>query len=145
MMARIFAPIRVLAGARASGSSTGLWRVSLEAPDLLRQPDPGVPAAVIHRDRRRRKARIGEGADGNADRILHAFFGMKQRRSADRTESEDKARALIASTHIFRGGTGHRVGRGETRERREHASGPSLASQAVAEADAARFAFELDL
>lgn len=51
-----------------------------------RQRHPGMARFLPHRDLRRGKFRIGEGADGDSDVIGKAFARPIDRRAADRTE-----------------------------------------------------------
>ena len=104
-----------------------------------------MPAAVVDRILRRRKLGIGKRADRNADEgLLAAFLGVEQRGAADRAEAEREAAAMVADAHVFGRGAGDLVWCGVTGQRGEHAAGAALAGEAMADADAARLALNLD-
>ncbi len=103
-----------------------------------------MPPPVVDRYGRRWKHRIAKSADRDADPIAHAVFGMEQVAAADRAEAEHEARALIAGAPIFGRVPGDSIRCGEAREGGEDAAGTLLAREAMADADAERFAVELD-
>jgi len=103
-----------------------------------------MPAAVVDRHVRRWKARVGEGTDGDAYKPVMAFFGVEDGRAADRTEAESEPGSAIACSHVFAGVPDYLERRSEARKCCESAAGPSLARQAMTQAHAAWFAFDLD-
>src|SRR5882762_7610651 len=103
-----------------------------------------MAAAVVDRIARRRKAGIGECSDRDADATGLALLGVEQVRAADGTEAEPEPRPLIASAHVFRRLADHPVRSGKAGERREHATGPPLARQAMADADKVGLTVDLD-
>ena len=102
-----------------------------------------MPAAVVDGDPWRRKARIGECPNGDAHRRVVSFFGVEDRRSANRAEAEYELRSLISDANVFGGSSGDFERGGEACERREYAAGPLLAGKAVAYAHASRLALDL--
>jgi len=120
-------------------------RVLLMDLDPRRELHPGMPAAVVDRNLRRRKVGIIERSHGDSHGpVLVAFLGVEHGRAADRAEAESEPRALVAGAHVLRRCAMDRVGRGEAGERREHAPRPPLAGEAMADADAQRLAVDLD-
>jgi hypothetical protein len=114
-------------------------------PCPWRELDPGMSAAVVDGVVGRRKAGIGEGADGDAHgRVLVAFFGVEQVGPADGAEAELESGAVVADADVLGCGADDLIGGGEGGERREDAAGPALAGNAVADADAERLALDLD-
>src|SRR6185437_10557465 len=126
-------------------AKAGLVRVLLEGARSRRQLHPGVSAAVVDGDLRRREGRVSERADRDPDRaVLEAFLGVEEIGPADRAEAEPEPRALIAGAHVLAGPAAHLVGRREACQRCEHAAGAPLALEAVADADAERLAADGD-
>jgi hypothetical protein len=94
---------------------------------------------------RGRKAWVSERTNGDSYPLaLVSFFGVKHRRSADRTETKPESCSLIASANKLCGSAGHLVGRQKTRERGEYAAGSALTCQAMADAYTLRLALNLD-
>lgn len=100
------------------------------------------PQATVPTDaggcRKRRLAalesRRRRNADGNACTIIPALFGMEDGRSANRAEPESEPRSAVADAHVFGGFAEYLERSSEAGKRREHAAGPSLARQAMADA-----------
>jgi hypothetical protein len=65
-----------------------------------------MSSAVIYRILWRRKAWIGESADGDRNmRLFVTFLGVEQVRSADGAEPEPEPGSLVADTNILGRGT----------------------------------------
>jgi hypothetical protein len=60
-----------------------------------------MSAAVIDGILRRRKAWIGEGADGDTYGLFVTVFGMEYGCPADRAEPEPELGALVASANVL--------------------------------------------
>src|SRR5271166_23390 len=104
-----------------------------------------MSAAVIDRVSRWRKAWVGEGTHGDTRRRLFAtLFGVEYRCPAHRAESELEPGSLVADPHVLGCGADNLIGSGEAGQRRENAAGPTLAGEAVANADAEGFAINFD-
>jgi hypothetical protein len=103
-----------------------------------------MPAAVVDRDLRRRKRGIGKRPHGDTHRVVAALFGVEDGRPADRTEPEDESGALIADARVFSRSAEDLERSSEARQCGEDAAGPSLAGEAIADADASRLAFDLN-
>lgn len=109
-----------------------------------RERDPGMAAAVVHGDARRRKPRIGESTDRNAHRAVPSFFGVEQVRPADGTEPEPELRATVARTNVLSSVARHSVRRSKRSQGGKDGTRTALALQAVADADSQRFARHFD-
>jgi len=84
--------------------SSGVLVVGLDPPRRLH---PGMPAAVVDRNLRRRKARVGKRANGDAHgRVLVAFLGVEHGRAADGAEAEPESGALVAGAEYSVAGHG---------------------------------------
>src|SRR5687767_4628175 len=116
----------------------------VEGHGSRRQLNPGVPAAVVDRHERRRKRGIGKRTYGDGYRVVVPLFGVEDGRPADRTESEYELRPLVADANVLGCDPENRVRTGETGQGGEDASGPALAGEAVADADAVWLAFDLN-
>ena len=103
-----------------------------------------MPAAVVNRNSGSRKLRIGERSHGNTHGLVVAHFAVKDGRAAHRAEPEQELRSLIADAQILGGVTVHFERRREAREGGKDAARATLASEAIADADAARLAFDLN-
>jgi hypothetical protein len=103
-----------------------------------------MPAAVVNRNLWRWKLRIGERSHGDTDGLIVTDFGMKDGRTAHGAEPEEKLRSLIADAKILRGVTVHFERSSEAREGSENTACALLASKTIADADAARLAFDLN-
>jgi len=113
--------------------------------DPRRQLHPGMPAAVVDRNLRRRKARVGKRANGDAHgRVLVAFLGVEHGRSANRAEAEPESGALVAGADVLGCGAMDRVGRCEAGERRKHTTRLALTGEAMTNADFAWLAVNFD-
>ena len=138
-----FAARRLLhANRRAARSSLG--GILVELRRSRRQLHPRVPAAVVNRNAGRRKARVGECSDSDAHGPIVTFFGVKDRGPADRAEPESELRPLVADADIFGGGAEDLEWSGKAGECSEDAAGPLLTCEAVADANPARFALDLN-
>ena len=108
-----------------------------------RQFDPGVARFFPHRDGRRRKRRIGEGADGHGDMIGKALAGPIERRAADRTEVEGhRAAALGLALPLRRLACNGNLLMAEARLIADHRAGAALALQAMTHRHPRRLAFD---
>ena len=103
-----------------------------------------MPAAVVDGNSWRWKLRIGERSHGDAHGLVVADLGVEDSRTAHGAEPEQKLRSLIADAKMFRGVTVHFERSGEAREGSENTARASLASKTIADADAARLAFDLN-
>src|SRR5882724_11773844 len=97
-----------------------------------------MPPAVIDRGSRRRKARVGERAHGDAhERLFVTLFGVEHGGSADRAELEGEPGALVTDADVLGCGARDLVGCGKASQRRKHAARSTLTGEAVANTDAA--------
>tara|TARA_R110002072_G_scaffold301297_1_gene480730 strand:- start:1224 stop:1538 length:315 start_codon:yes stop_codon:yes gene_type:complete len=103
-----------------------------------------VPVAVVHRNLRFRKIRIGERAHGYRHAFFIAIFYMKHIRTADRTEAKSQPCTLITNPQVFGEPTGNLERRQESRERSKNTAGAFLTLQAMAHANADRVAVDLN-
>jgi len=102
--------LRLAVLAEKSGVSTrrpavGAWASALALCHVLhvfRQRYPGMHPFFIDRDRRRRKARVCEGADGNGNTVFAAFRDEVDRGAASRAERESGPSAFVADKDMFR-------------------------------------------
>jgi hypothetical protein len=100
-----------------------------------------MSATIIDRNLRRRKARIGEGAHGDAHRRLFVtFFGMEHSCPAGITEPEPEPGALITDANVFGRSADDLVRGGEAGQRCKDTARPTLTGEAVANANAEWFA-----
>jgi hypothetical protein len=120
------------------------WWIFLESRGARRQLNPGVPAALVDGNLWRWELWIGKGSHGDTHGFVVADLGMKDGRTAHGAESEQKLRSLIADAKILRGVTVHVERSCEAREGSENTARASLASKTIADADAARLAFDLN-
>jgi hypothetical protein len=109
-----------------------------------RQPNPRVPAALVNGNLRRWKVRVSKRADGNAHRLMVAVFGVEDGRPTGRAKPEYEPGPLIPDTDVFGGGTENFERGRKTGQCREDTAGSSLAGEAVANANSARFALDLN-
>lgn len=140
MYAMVGDPAPLLALARLQSGGIPLVRV-----DVVGQPHPAVPSALVNGVLRRRKRRVGEGADGHRNRSVATFFRMKDVRAANGTESKPKPCALVARTNELAGNAGNCVRRTKCGDGGKDAPGSLLTGEAMAYANAERFALHLDL
>ena len=103
-----------------------------------------MSAAVVNRNLRRWKLRIGERTHGDAHGLVVADLGVEHGGTAHGAEPEQELRALIADAEILGRFAGYFEWRREAGERREHTTGTSLAGEAMTHADAARLALYLN-
>ena len=128
----------------ASLGLLSLDRILLVRPRDRRELDPGMTPALVDGNPRRRKARIGERADRNADRPLVTFLRVEHRGAADRAEAESEPGALITGADVFGGSAGYLIRRRKAGKRGEDGSCSPLALEAVTNANPTRFAVNLD-
>jgi len=104
-----------------------------------------MPATVVDRILRRRKARVGEGSDSYANRRLFVtLFGVKHGCSADRTEPESEFGSLVTYANVLGGSANDLVGSGEAGERCKDAAGSTLTREAVTDSDAPWLTLDFD-
>jgi len=60
-----------------------------------------VPSGIVDRDAWWWKIRIGEGPDGNGDRILMPFLRVEKGRATYRAEPEPEPGAVVSDTDIL--------------------------------------------
>ena len=95
-----------------SGHTTTSSRwIFVKHPYSSGELDPGVSATVVDGILRRWKAGVSESADGDGYSTFDTLFGVKQVRSANRTETKPEPCSLITRSHILGGYAGHLVGR----------------------------------
>src|SRR5262249_10320095 len=113
---------------------------------VLRQGRPAMAARFVDGDPRRRKTRIGEGADGDGDDIGNVLQLPIDPAAATRAEVEADLLAAVALARVARRATLDRpdLVAAEARLRAEHAARAPLASQAMAYADPQGLAFAGD-
>jgi hypothetical protein len=119
-------------------------RIFLEGRDARRQSNPGMPAAVVDGNLRRWKLRIGERSHRDTHGFVVADLGMENSRTAHGAKPEQELRSLIADAKILCGLAVHLERSREAREGSENTARASLASKTIADADAARLAFDLN-
>ena len=119
--------------------------ISLVRVDVVGQPHPAVPSALVNGVSRRGKRRVGEGADGYRHRSVATFFCMKDVRATNGTESKPKSCALVASTNELGGDARDGVRRTKRGDGGEYAPCSLLTGEAMAHANADRFALHVDL
>ena len=119
-------------------------RILVKCCYACRQLYPRMPAAVVDRRLRRRKARVRERTHRDAHKPGFALLRVEEIRAAHRTKPEDEARALIAGAHVFGRRACNLVGSGETGQCSEDAASSPLASEAMTNADTARLALNLN-
>lgn len=112
--------------------------------DIVGKGDPGMPAFLVDRDRRGRKARVREGPHGDGDVLFVSFLDVEDRRPAFRAESERESSAFVSHPNELRAIAlyGHGTAR-KGRLRAKDAAGSALASVAMANGDADRFSGDL--
>ena len=100
--------------------------------------------AIVNGMARRRKVRIGERSNRNSDTAHVTFLGVEEVGAADWAKAKPKLCTLIAGAHVFGGLAEDLVWGREARKCREDATRSSLAGEAMADADNARLALDLD-
>jgi hypothetical protein len=103
-----------------------------------------VSTAIVDGNSRRWKAGVSERTNGNAHRLIVAFFRVENRRPTDWAEPEYELGSPIPDTSVFSGRSEDHVVTGESGQRRENAARPLLAGQAVANANASWLTFDLN-
>jgi hypothetical protein len=93
---------------------------------------------------RRWKVWIGKRTHGDAHRLSVTFFGVKDVSPTDRAEPESEPGSLIPDANVFGGGTEDFERRGEAGQCCEDTAGSLLAGEAVANANSAGLAFDLN-
>lgn len=103
-----------------------------------------MPALLVDRDPRGRKARVREGPDGDGDLSFVTFLDIEERRPALGAEGEPEPSALVSDSDKLRAVAlyGHGLA-GKARLCAEDAAGSALASVAVADGDTERFSADL--
>jgi hypothetical protein len=95
-----------------------------------------MPATVIDRILRWRKAWIGEGAHSDSHRRLFViFFGVEHGCPADRAEPELELGSLITNANVLGCGAKDPIGCGEAGQCGKDTARPTLTGEAVANAD----------
>jgi hypothetical protein len=96
-----------------------------------------MPALLVDRDRRGRKACVREGPHRNGDLLFVTFLDVEDRRPAFRAEGEPESSAFVSHPNELSAIAlyGHGLAR-ETRLRAKDAAGSALARVAVADGDA---------
>ena len=107
--------------------------------DACRHFNPAMHAFFIHREGGRGKGWICERSHGDDDAVFATLANVVHRGAAGGAEVECGPAAAIADPNegVRCPGDGHRACR-KSRLRREHAAGPALAGQAVANGNADR-------
>jgi hypothetical protein len=104
-----------------------------------------MPATVIDGISRWRKAGVGKGAHGDTHgRLFVTFFGVEHGCPADRAEPELELGSLITNANILSCGAKDLIGCGEAGQRCKDTAGPTLAGEAVANADSEWFALNFN-
>jgi len=103
-----------------------------------------VSTAIVDRDPWRRKARVGKRTHGDAHGFLVTLFSVEDVGPADWAEPELEPGTLIAGADVFGGGTEDFERSRKARQCCEDTAGPLLAGEAVANANASWFAFDLN-
>ena len=106
--------------------------------------DPRVPTAVVDGNSRRWKARVSECTYGDAHGLIVTVFGVEDGSPTNRAEPEYELGSLIPDANVFGGGTKDFERSREAGQCCEDTAGPLLAGEAVANADASWFAFDLN-
>ena len=126
------------------GQSLRSRGILVERFSARRQLNPRVSTAVVDGNSRRRKVRIAQRTHGDGHRMIDAIFCMEDGSPAYRAEPEYEPGALITDTNIFGGSTEHFERSREAGQGCEDTAGPSLAGEAVANANSLWFAFDLN-
>ena len=103
-----------------------------------------MPAALVDGKSGRWKARVSKSAHGDAHRLIVTGFGVEDGSSTNWAKPEYELCSLIPDADVFGGGPRDFERRGEARQCCEDAAGPLLTGEAVANANATRFAFDLN-
>ena len=102
-----------------------------------RQLNPRMSTTAVDRILRWGKAWVGEGANGDIHmRLLLTFLGVEQICPADGAEPEGELGSSGANANIFSCSAKNLIGSGEAGQRCKHTAGPTLTSEAVANASA---------
>jgi len=134
-----------LAGSPPTGSRARVRCRSFDSLSALGHADPCMPPRFIDRYARRRKLRIGEGAERNRDEIGRIVDRVVDRRAAGGAEAEAQRVATVGDTLVFAriAVDVHLIAR-KARLRGEHATGTTLAGEAVTHRDTHGFAARAD-
>jgi len=106
--------------------------------------DPRVPTAVVDGNSRRWKAWVSKRAHGDAHRLIVTIFGAEDGGPTNWAKPEYELGSLIPDTNVLGGGTEDFERSREAGQCCEDTAGPLLAGEAVANADASWFAFDLN-
>src|SRR5919107_2062338 len=115
----------------------GPLRIEPVPLDIVGERDPRMPALLVDRDRRGRKACVRKGPHGNGDLLFVSFLDVEDRRAAFRAESELESSAFVSHPNELRAIAPdiHRLTR-EACLGAEDTASSALASVAVADGDA---------
>jgi hypothetical protein len=103
-----------------------------------------MSAAVVDRNSWRWEVRIGERSHGDTHGLVAAHFRVEDIRAAHGAKPEQEFCPLISDPEILGGVAEHLERRRKARKSGEDAASSSLARKAIADADAARLAFDLN-
>ena len=103
-----------------------------------------MPTTVVDGNSGRWKVRVNKRTDGDAHRLIVAFFGVKHSSPTDWAEPEYELGSLIPDTDVFGGSTEDFERSKEAGQGCEDTAGPLLAGEAVANANSSWFAFDLN-
>ena len=130
---------------RGGRQTQDLRWILLEDRDAWRKQNPGMTTAVVDRIQRRGKGRIAERADRHGyPPVLVPLFGVEHGRSPDWAEAKSELGTLITCSDKLGRHARYFVRRNETGKCREHATGTSLARQAMTDTYALRLTLNLD-
>jgi hypothetical protein len=103
-----------------------------------------MPALLVDRDRRGRKASVRKGPHRNGDVLFVTFLDVEDRRPALRAESERESSAFVSHPNELRAMAldGHGFA-SKVRLRAKDAAGSALASVTMADGDTDRFSEDL--
>jgi hypothetical protein len=103
-----------------------------------------VPAAVVDGNSRRWKVGVHKRTHGDAHRVILTIFGVEDSRPTNGAEPEYELGSLIPDTNVFGSGAEDLERSREAGQCCEDAAGPLLTCEAVAQANAPWFAFDLN-
>jgi hypothetical protein len=106
--------------------------------------DPRVPTAVVDGNSGRWKVRVSKRTHGHAHRLIVTVFGVEDGSPTNWAEPEYELGSLIPDSNVLGGGTEDFERSRETGQCCEDTAGPLLAGEAVANANAMWFAFDLN-
>ena len=121
-----------------------LGRIFVERFDAWRQLNPRMPAAVVDGNSRRWKARVGKGSYRDTHGIIVSVFGMEDGSPANWAEPEYELGSVVPDTGVFGDSTRDFERSREAGQCREDTASSLLTSEAVANADSARFSLNFN-